>query len=301
VRRASAGLTPVRAGAALAVLAGIAATWGLASSDAFAASRTTVVGATWSGEARVLELLGIEAGRNVFTLRTDELAGRVAAEPAVREARVTVALPDEVRVDVTEREALVVWAVGDRRYLVDGEGRLFAELPPDPPAAADALPLVTDARLSSMVLDRGADLDRVTLDAALRLASLRPADVGSGADELVLRIDDQHGFTMRTRPASWTAVFGFYTPTLRTTDLVPGQVRLLRSLLAGREATVARVVLADDQSGTYVPAETPSPSPSERAGRDSATPRPSKRPRAGRDAASPSPGPAEPSGAAPSP
>ena len=98
---------------------------------------------------------------------------------------------------------------------------------------------MNDARLASMALDVGSTLDPVTLDAALRLGSLRPADVGSGARDLVLRLDDQNGFTMRTQPASWTAVFGFYTPTLRTTDLIPGQVRLLRSLLAGREDAVA--------------------------------------------------------------
>jgi hypothetical protein len=64
---------------------------------------------------------------------------------------------------------------------------------------------------------------------------------------------------MRTRPASWSAVFGFYTPTLRTTELIPGQVRLLASLLAGREDQVERVILADDHSGTYIPKPTPEP------------------------------------------
>jgi hypothetical protein len=110
----------------------------------------------------------------------------------------------------------------------------------------------------------------VTLDAARRLGSLSPADVGSAARSLVLRLDDVDGFTMRTRPAGWAAVFGFYTPTLRTTELVPGQVRLLRSLLAGREATVQRVILADDHSGTYVPLPTPEPT---------RTPKPSKSPK----------------------
>ena len=76
--------------------------------------------------------------------------------------------------------------------------------------------------------------------------------------------------------ASWTAVFGFYTPTLRTTELIPGQVRLLRSLLAGRETSVARVVLADDESGTYIPIETPKPS---RGGREDRTPKPTRSPK----------------------
>ncbi len=55
-------------------------------------------------------------------------------------------------------------------------------------------------------------------------------------------------------------MFGFYTPTLRTTDLIPGQVRLLRSMLAGREDDVLRVILADDRSGTLRPAGGASPS-----------------------------------------
>jgi hypothetical protein len=158
-------------------------------------------------------------------------------------------------VAVSEREALMAWRVGERRFLVDAEGRLIAELPADPPAAADDLPVMDDARYASQSLGVGSSLDEVILDAALRLASLRPADVGSGARSLVLRVDDTDGFTMRTRPASWTAVFGFYTPTLRTTELIPGQVRLLRSLLAGRETDIARVILADDHSGTLIPVE----------------------------------------------
>jgi cell division septal protein FtsQ len=276
VRRASAGLTPVRAGAALAILAGIAAVYGLASSGAFAANRTTVTGATWTGEQRVLELLAIPPGTNLFTLRTADLEAQVESIPAIRDAGVSLALPDEVRVAVTEREALVVWAVYDRRYLVDGDGTVFAEIGPELPPEAQALPLVLDDRLTSLPLEVGDTLDPVSLDAALRLASLTPADVGSGASELVLRVDDQNGFTMRTRPASWTAVFGFYTPTLRTTELIPGQVRLLRSLLAGREASVSRVILADDESGTYVPVETPRPSRGEREDR---TPKPTRSPR----------------------
>jgi hypothetical protein len=130
--------------------------------------------------------------------------------------------------------------------------------------------VVTDARDAAGSLAVGSTLDGPTLDAALRLGSLTPADVGSAARSLVLCLDDVDGFTMRTRPTGWAAVFGFYTPTLRTTDLVPGQVRLLRSILAGREATIERIVLADDRSGTILPRPTPEPT---------RTPRPTKTPK----------------------
>jgi hypothetical protein len=127
------------------------------------------------------------------------------------------------------------------------------------------LPVIADRRADSAGLGVGSTLDPVTLDAALRLGSLVPADIGSAATSLELGVDDAEGFVVQGLPAGWTAVFGFYTPTLRTTDLIPGQVRLLRSLLLGREKNVLRVILADDRDGTYVPRATP---------KASATPRP---------------------------
>jgi cell division septal protein FtsQ len=275
VRRASAGLTPVRAGALLAILVAVAGLYGLASSDAFALRRTTVTGATWTPPSTILGALAQPEGANVFTVHADELERLVRAIPSLRGASVEVGLPDELRVAVTEREPLLVWRAGERSYLVDGEGQLFAEVGPEIAEAASKLPLIDDARSEASPLGVGSSLDDVTLDAALRLASLRPADVGSGARSLVLRLDDSNGFTMRTRPASWTAVFGFYTPTLRTTELVPGQVRLLRSILAGQEATIQRIVLADDRSGTIVPRPTPEPTATAKPGK---TPKPARTP-----------------------
>jgi cell division septal protein FtsQ len=259
VRRASAGLSPVRAGALLALIASVAAMYGLASSDAFALTGTTVDGATWTSAALVEEVMAVPPDQNAFTVQTGELERRIEVIPSVRSAQVTVALPGELKVSIEERIPLVVWSVGSRRFLVDREGTLFAEVGDDAPDAVATLPVIDDARMTSMPMAVGDVLDPVTLDAALRLGSLAPADVGTAARELVLRIDDENGFTMRTRPASWAAVFGFYTPTLRTTELIPGQVRLLRSLLAGQEDMIQRVILADDRSGTILPKPTPEP------------------------------------------
>ena len=102
----------------------------------------------------------------------------------------------------------------------------------------------------------------VDLDAATRLASLKPSDVGSSAVGLAVTVSDENGFVVSARPETWTAIFGYYTPSLRTTELIPEQVRLLRSLLVGREAQVGRIVLASATDGTYTPRSTPSPSKS---------------------------------------
>jgi hypothetical protein len=88
-----------------------------------------------------------------------------------------------------------------------------------------------------------------------------PSDVGSSAEALAVTVTDRNGFVVRTRPSGWSAVFGFYTPTLRTPTIIPGQVRLLRSLLIGREHLVERIILASETDGTYIPRPTPTPEP----------------------------------------
>ena len=236
-------------------------------SGVFAADRMTLTGNTWTSDDALLAALAMPAGQNVFTLRAGELETRLAAMPSISGATVSVALPNEVRVDVVERKPLVVWQVDSRRFLVDGEGRLFGELGADDPALAEAaadLPVIEDRRVASAAaLGVGSTLDPITLDAALRLGALRPVDVGSAGTGLRVRVDDTNGFSIRGDPLGWAAVFGFYTPTLRSTDLIPGQVRLLRSLiLQNGEDEVLRVILADDRSGTWVPRSTPDPSPS---------------------------------------
>jgi hypothetical protein len=186
----------------------------------------------------------------------------VATISTVRDASVSVHLPDTVVVRVDEREPILVWRVGARRYLVDVDGELFGRLGDAAPAGAGDLPVVEDRRAASAGLSIGQRLDPVDLDAATRLASLVPSDVGSEAKALTVQVTDASGFVVRSGPNGWDAVFGFYTPTLRTPELIPGQVRLLRSLLLGREPMVARVVLASETDGTYIAKPTPTPRPS---------------------------------------
>lgn len=263
VRRASAGLTPTRAGALLALLLGLAGLYGAVSSGAFTVHKIELSGLTWTSEADLLAALDVPDDQNLFTLHTGELEARATTIPAIRGARVTVALPDTILVAADERQALLVWKAGDRQYLVDAEGLLFMELADASSPAAASLPVMDDRRFAAGTLVEGATLDPVILDAALRLGSLRPVDIGSAASRLTFRVDDESGFVVRGVGTGWTAVFGFYTPTLRTTAIIPGQVRLLRALLSGREQDALRVVLADDRSGTYVPRDTPAPSTSQ--------------------------------------
>lgn len=260
VRRASAGLSPVRAGALLVLLLAAAAIYGVANSSAFVLRDVRVQGAIYTDQVSVEQALVDVQGDNLFALRTGPLEAGLLELPTVRTADVVIALPDSVVVRLEERTPILIWRVGARRYLIDRDGRLFARIGDEPSAAIAGLPIVEDRRATSAGLSIGGQLEAVDLDAATRLASLVPVDVGSEAEGLAVVVNDTNGFSVRSRPDGWTAVFGFYTLSLRTPELIPGQVRLLRSLLIGREPLLDRVILASETDGTYTVKSTPRPS-----------------------------------------
>jgi POTRA domain-containing FtsQ-type protein len=260
VRRRSAGLTPVRAGAALAMLLSAAAIYGLAASSAFGFSKLRVEGATITGDAAIRDRIALASGTNLFAIRTEPIEAVLREIPAVADADVSVGLPDSVNVQVHERRPILVWRVDDRHWYVDETGLLFAEAPATRPGDLAGLPVIADDRLASRAFRVGSTIDPVDLDVARRLASLTPAQVGSAASGLSPGVTDENGFTLSSVPKGWVAVFGFYGLSQRTPDLVPGQVVLLQQLLhrAG-EDTVAMVILADATDGTYIPRASPSP------------------------------------------
>lgn len=264
IRWRSAGLTRVRAGAILALLLSAGAIYGLASTSAFSYARLRVEGTVVTTEAEVRSTLDLAAGTNLFAIRTEPLEARLRELPAVSGAEISIGLPDTVAVRIDERRALLVWRSGERRWLVDGTGFLFAELAAGqaPPEAIAELPVISDDRAAARRFEVGTTIDPVDLDAATRLASLTPAEVGSAAAGLSVGVTDDHGFVVSSVPRSWVAVFGFYGLSVRTTELIPGQIQLLDALLTeAGEATVALVILADDRDGTYIPKASPSPSP----------------------------------------
>lgn len=250
-------VTPGRAGGLLGMLAA-GYLWTLVTGPAaFGAARVEVPSLRWTTGATVTDVLAGVAGTNLFRLDTEPLEAGLAALPAVRSAEVSVSLADAtVLVTVVEREPILAWRAGDTAYLVDGDGVVVAVRAADAPGIG--LPTVDDRRRDAdQALAVGERLDPIDLDVATRLASLVPADVGTAAATLAVRLTDRDGYVVAA--GGWEAVFGFYGPATRSPDLIPGQVRLLRSLLADREAQVERVILASDTDGTYVPRTTPKP------------------------------------------
>ena len=262
IRRASAGLSVARAGAALAMLASAGAIYGAGASSAFEYVRLQVDGAVFTDMVAAEEAVAGARGENLFRLATAPLATALEGLPTVEAATVGVRLPGTLVVTLREKVPVLTWKVGARRYLADGEGALFGRVGDHAPAQVAELTMIDDRRAASAGLSVGTRLDPQDIDAATRLASLVPGDIGSAAERLQVRVTDENGFVVRADPQGWIAIFGFYTPSLRTPELIPGQVRLLRSLLIGREPLIQRIVLASETDGTYVPKPTPRPSPS---------------------------------------
>jgi hypothetical protein len=227
---------------------------------AFGLSRTDLPALTWTSTTDVNARLAVPPGTNVFQLDTAPLEAALRSLPGVADADLSVALPDAALVvHIEERQPVLAWQVDDQRFISDGTGTIFAIVDREaklPPGVA----VVDDRRLGAGEdLRIGGHLDAVDLDVATRLGSVTPADIGSTATGLQLLVSNEDGFVIAAQ-GSWLAVFGFYSPATRSTNMIPGQVRLLRSLLDGREASVRRVVLASATDGTYVPRNTPKPS-----------------------------------------
>jgi hypothetical protein len=257
--RAGRIVTPARAAGLLGMLAtGFLFTL-VTGPTAFGLSRTDIPDLTWTDAATIRETLALEAAGNVVRLDTVPLEAALETLPGVAAAEVSVTLPDAaVVVGIEERRPVLAWQVREQRFIADGEGAIFAIIDASE-RLPDGVAVVDDRRQGAITfLGIGRRLDPVDLDVATRLGSLTTADIGSSADTLRVVANDADGFVV-IAPGGWTAVFGFYSPATRPTDIIPGQVRLLRSLLDGREATLRRIILASATDGTYVPRHTPRP------------------------------------------
>ncbi|MEO5704115.1 MAG: FtsQ-type POTRA domain-containing protein [Candidatus Limnocylindrales bacterium] len=255
-------VTATRAAALLGMLAaGFLFTF-VTGPTAFALTRTNLPALAWTDEQTVRDALDLTEGGNVFRLDTEPLEAALRTLPAVASADVSVSLPNAaIVVTIEERVPVLAWQIGDVRFIADRDGTVFAtmartsELPP-------GVTVVEDRRTagSDSLVAVGTRIDVVEFDVATRLGSVTPADVGSSAARLKVIITDLDGFIVNAQ-GGWIAVFGLYSPATRSTEMIPGQVRLLRSLLAGREASLARIILASATDGTYVPKPTPKATP----------------------------------------
>ncbi|HYK96458.1 MAG TPA: FtsQ-type POTRA domain-containing protein [Candidatus Dormibacteraeota bacterium] len=256
MRRPGRIVTQVRAAGLLGMLAAGFLFTLVTGRTAFCLSRTDLPPLRWTDPAVVQAALALTSGTNVFRIDTRPLEGALLALPTVASAQVSVGLPDaSVIVRIEERQPVLAWQVGGTRYLADAGGLIFTRV--DATAKLPTGVAVIDDRRThaEAALAIGGHLDAVDADVATRLGSLTPTDVGSTAQGLRITVTDTDGFIV-SASTGWSAVFGFYSPATRSTDMIPGQVRLLRSLLTGREGSATLIILASETDGTYIPKPT---------------------------------------------
>jgi cell division septal protein FtsQ len=141
------------------------------------------------------------AGAPSFLASAARARDRITRLPAVRDARVEVTLPGQANIAVTERVAIGRWVVGAGELFVDDDGVLFPSI--DARAAPELR--VTDERGPRQPGDR---LDPALVAAAMKLASLMPADLRADATSpRVVLTEGANGLVLRVA-AGWEIRFG---------------------------------------------------------------------------------------------
>jgi len=250
----------------------------LASSGTFKITSLRLDGLQLLDEGAVSAASGVVLGDGLLTSDPRRIELMLDAIPFVASSRVRVGLPGEIRAEIREERPLLRWSSGGSIYLLSGGGELLG-LANSPLLSSagrtmlDQLPLITDLRGGAPLLPE-ALISRLDLDIATRLASLTLADLGSTATRLSIQIDPQYGFVLQGEGEgiAWNAVFGVYSATIRPPEMLPGQVRLLRSLLSGRERRIGWVILADGQAGTFTEPGVRPPAPPGASAEPSAAP-----------------------------
>ena len=176
--------------AALLLLSGVAGWAGYArvmASEHLKVGRVEIRGSHFLAEQEVRDLLGSAVGGNILGLDIEALKGRLRSSPWVADAAVGRALPDTLRVDITERAPLAL-AEGDQLELMDEDGTLIE--PYGPRTSVFDLPIVRGLKGAApdVVRDRAQRAGALLRDLGELQAEVSEVDVTDEADlKVVLR------------------------------------------------------------------------------------------------------------------
>jgi cell division protein FtsQ len=147
----------LRAGASIiaTMAAALACVWGLVrytrTSPRFAIRSVEVRGAAHRSSADLARLAGISLGQNVFSVDLETARVRILGDPWIEQATVVRRLPGTVVLDVVEREASALVAIGSDLYAATRAGEPFKKIELSDPYD---LPIVTGVRGEDVSKDR---------------------------------------------------------------------------------------------------------------------------------------------------
>ena len=171
----------------------------------------------WAGErytadADLREALEARRGASLLALDTRALRAELERLPTVERASVTAGIGGRLEATVVEREAAFVWLTAGWRFLGAAGGTLFAREPAgrELDAEMQGLPQIADHRSVAGLLGVGDVIPEALLRAALRIAALEPALLGSDEARLGVQLDDQFGFRLIAPETGWEVALGVY-------------------------------------------------------------------------------------------
>ncbi|MFZ5894360.1 MAG: cell division protein FtsQ/DivIB [Myxococcota bacterium] len=127
-------------------------------SPRFSVKNLVVSGSTRFREGEVRELAGIGPGSNIFALDPKLVEARLLQNPWISQASVNRKLPSTLEVQLKQRDATAIAAIGERLYLVSKEGEPFKQVESGDPYD---LPIVTGLRAENLQRDRSRELERL--------------------------------------------------------------------------------------------------------------------------------------------
>jgi len=149
-------------GLAVVVGASLAVAWSAhhyaLTSPRFAIRTVDLVGAKRNSLEQIKTDSGVRVGANIFALDTDAAERKLLENPWISEVKVTRRLPNTLRIELTEREASAVVALGERLYLVTHEGVPFKEVQAGDPYD---MPLISGVSPENLQRDRKREIERI--------------------------------------------------------------------------------------------------------------------------------------------
>ena len=207
-------------------------------------SQVAWAGERWTHPSEIEQVLDQERGASLLAVDTRALRERLERLPSIAEATVSASLTGQVEASVVEREVAFVWETSSGRYLGSADGTIFVgerrDTEPAPELAG--LPHVTDDRFVARLVTVGDTIPQAVLTVALRLAEIDPASLGSQADRLSVRLDDEYGFRLVSADPAWEVALGVYGLDPRESAAeadarLERQVTAVRTLFASRPET----------------------------------------------------------------
>lgn len=134
-------------------------------SDAFYVYEAVVQGNSLVSAEEIYQGSEVE-GYSIFFIHPQQVESAIRSLPDVREAKVQVRLPNQMIMEVRERQARVIWQTGGERYGVDEQGTILPLRGEEPP--------ISIRDLDTTSRQPGEHVDLEIIAAAERYSTLLP-------------------------------------------------------------------------------------------------------------------------------